>query len=42
MGATATIEIDTDQSVDARAIFEKQQKVNKVNMINSVDHCICV
>lgn len=34
MGATATVEIDTDQSMDARAIFEKQQKINKVNLIN--------
>lgn len=29
MGATSTVQIDTDLSTDARAIFEKQQEVNK-------------
>ncbi|KAL4229442.1 hypothetical protein ACF0H5_012480 [Mactra antiquata] len=29
MGATSTVEIDTDLAADARAIFEKQQEINK-------------
>ncbi|XP_060566075.1 E3 ubiquitin-protein ligase RNF113A-like [Ruditapes philippinarum] len=29
MGATSTVQIDTDLANDARAIFEKQQEVNK-------------
>ncbi|WAR04145.1 R113A-like protein [Mya arenaria] len=29
MGATSTVEIDTDLNQDARAIFEKQQEINK-------------
>ena len=31
MGATAVVEIDTEADRDARAIFEKQQEINKVN-----------
>ena len=30
MGATAIVEIDTEADRDARAIFEKQQQINKV------------
>lgn len=29
MGATATVEIDTSTDVDARAVFEKSQQINK-------------
>ena len=31
MGATSVIEIDTEADKDARAIFEKQQEINKVS-----------
>lgn len=31
MGATATTEIDTDLTVDARTLFEKSQQINKVS-----------
>ena len=31
MGATAIVEIDTEADRDSRAIFEKQQEINKVN-----------
>jgi len=34
MGATATTEIDTDINVDARTIFEKQQKINNVSTLS--------
>lgn len=30
MGATATVEIDTDRDRDTQAIFEKSQEINKV------------
>jgi hypothetical protein len=30
MGATATVEIDTERDKDAQAIFEKSQEINKV------------
>jgi hypothetical protein len=30
MGATATVDIDTSVDVDAQAIFEKSQQINKV------------
>lgn len=33
MGATATVEIDTDLDRDAQAIFEKSQEINKVNTL---------
>jgi hypothetical protein len=34
MGATSTVQIDTDLANDARAIFEKQQEINKVCMLS--------
>jgi len=33
MGATSTVDIDTALEQDARAIFEKQQQINKVTLI---------
>ena len=33
MGATAIVEIDTEADKDSRAIFEKQQEINKVTAI---------
>ena len=33
MGATAIVEIDTEADKDSRAIFEKQQEINKVTTI---------
>lgn len=32
MGATATLEIETETDKDAQAIFEKAQEINKVIM----------
>lgn len=47
MGATATVDIDTSIDVDAQAIFEKSQQINKVthkdrySAVNNVEGVRC-
>lgn len=40
MGATATVEIDTDLSVDAQAIFERSAQLSKVCYSKSKNYCM--